>query len=121
MAACSMIYKLICVLVAGMLVASVPYAQALTCNNVYTSLYPCLSYISGNGGPVPIPCCTGIKSLNAAAKTTPDRQTVCRCLTQIAKGATGINTKLIASLPSQCRVYIPYTLSPNIDCSKIRS
>ncbi|PIA32474.1 hypothetical protein AQUCO_04500230v1 [Aquilegia coerulea] len=117
--ACSMIYKLTCVLVACMLVVSAPYAEAaVTCNSVYSNLYPCLSYVSGNGGPVPPPCCTGIKSLSTTAKSTPDRQTVCRCLTQAARGVNGLNMKLIASLPSKCGVYIPYPISPSTDCSK---
>ncbi|PIA32470.1 hypothetical protein AQUCO_04500227v1 [Aquilegia coerulea] len=114
------IFKLTCVLVACTLVVSAPSAEAMTCDFVFSKLFPCLNYISGSGGPVPSPCCAGIKSLNAAAKSTPDRKTACSCLTQAAKGVNGLNIKLIASIPNKCRVHIPFTLSPSTDCSKVR-
>ncbi|PIA32472.1 hypothetical protein AQUCO_04500229v1 [Aquilegia coerulea] len=110
--------KLTCVLVAWMLVVSASYAEAMKCDSVYSMLSPCLNYIRGTGGKVPFLCCLGIKILKASAKSTPDRQTACRCLTQAAKGVNGLNIKLIESIPDKCRVHIPFTLSPYTDCSK---
>ncbi|KAF5202184.1 Non-specific lipid-transfer protein [Thalictrum thalictroides] len=117
----SVIYKLTCVLVACMLVLTAPYAEAMKCDSVYIKLTPCLGYIRGTGGSVPFLCCLGIKSLKSAAKSRQDRQTACQCLTQAAKGVNGLNIKLIESIPSKCRVHIPFTLSPYTDCSKVSS
>ncbi|KAK8556550.1 hypothetical protein V6N13_064572 [Hibiscus sabdariffa] len=54
-----------------------PLAQgAITCGQVSSALVPCLPYLK-SGGTVPPACCNGIKSLNSAAQTTPDRQAAC--------------------------------------------
>ncbi|KAF5202183.1 Non-specific lipid-transfer protein [Thalictrum thalictroides] len=118
----SMIFKLTCVLVACMLVVSAPYAEAagISCGFVAGKVGPCIVYLRGSGGPVPGNCCAGIKSLNAAASTTPDRQTACRCLKTVANGVSGLNYKLAESLPANCGVSIPYKISPSTDCSRVK-
>lgn len=69
---------------------------------------------------MPPGCCSGIKSLNAAAKTTPDRQAACNCIKGASKGIPGINYGLASSLPGKCSVSIPYKISPSTDCSKVK-
>ncbi|KAI9153347.1 hypothetical protein LWI28_009937 [Acer negundo] len=111
--------KLVCALVACMLVVA-PMAQAaVTCGTVTSSVAPCIGYLRGSGA-LPPACCSGIKSLNAAAATTADRQTACRCLQNAAKQISGLNLNLAAGLPGKCGVNIPYKISPSTDCSKVR-
>ncbi|CAH1441389.1 unnamed protein product [Lactuca virosa] len=111
-----MAMMVLCVVVTCMVVAA-PYAEAaITCGQVVSSLSPCIPYLK-NGGAVPPACCSGVKSLNSAAKTTPDRQTACGCL-KSASG--GVNLGNAASLPGKCGVSIPYKISPSTDCSKVQ-
>ncbi|KAK3227489.1 hypothetical protein Dsin_007351 [Dipteronia sinensis] len=111
--------KLVCALVACMLVVA-PIAQAaVTCGTVASSVAPCIGYLRGSG-PLPPACCSGIKSLNAAAVTTADRQTACRCLQNASKSISGINPGLAAGLPGKCGVSIPYKISTSTDCSKVK-
>lgn len=112
-----MIMKLLCSVVACMVV-SAPYAEAaITCGVVVTKMLPCLAYLR-NGGAVPVPCCNGVKSLNAAAQTTPDRKAACVCLKNAYASYPGIKTNYAISLPGKCGVNIPYKLSPSTDCTK---
>ncbi|KAL6987979.1 hypothetical protein U1Q18_013725 [Sarracenia purpurea var. burkii] len=113
------VLKVACMLVMCMVVVA-PYAEAaISCGQVVTSLTPCISYLRSNGGPVPAPCCNGIKSLNSAARTTPDRQAACNCMKSASGSVPGVNIKLAGSLPGKCGVNIPYKISPNTDCTKI--
>ncbi|KAL6146326.1 hypothetical protein ACLB2K_057009 [Fragaria x ananassa] len=64
---------LMCLVVAG---APVP-AHAVTCGQVSQSVRPCMVYLQ-NGGNVPPSCCNGIRYLSNSAKTSGDRQSVCR-------------------------------------------
>ncbi|KAK8619359.1 hypothetical protein V6N13_133321 [Hibiscus sabdariffa] len=117
--ASSMSLKLACVVVLCLVVGA-PLAQgAITCGQVASSVAPCIGYLRGSGGRVPAGCCSGIKSLNAAAKTTPDRQEACKCLKSAAGSISGINYGLAGSLPGQCGVSIPYKISPSTDCSRV--
>ncbi|KAK5793395.1 hypothetical protein PVK06_034539 [Gossypium arboreum] len=117
--ASSMSLKLACVVVLCMVVGA-PLAQgAVTCGQVTNSLAPCINYLRGSGaGAVPPVCCSGIKSLNSAAQTTPDRQAACRCIKSAAAGITGINFGLASGLPGKCGVNIPYKISPSTDCNR---
>ncbi|KAK9734250.1 hypothetical protein RND81_04G126100 [Saponaria officinalis] len=104
-----------------LLLNSAPWTDAaLGCNVVVQSLVPCLSYFEGGGaGKVPGKCCAGIRNLNNQAKTTPDRQAVCKCLKDSANALKNINIGLAASIPSRCGVNLPYKLDPSTDCTKI--
>ncbi|KVI11411.1 non-specific lipid-transfer protein 1-like [Cynara cardunculus var. scolymus] len=111
--------KVICVVVACMVVAT-PYVEAaITCGQLAGKLAPCLNYLKV-GGSVPAACCSGVKSLNAAAKSTPDRKTACGCLKSAYASNSGINANYASGLPSKCGVSIPYKISPNTDCSKVK-
>lgn len=98
-------------------VASSPVAAAITCGQVVSSLSSCIPYVRGEG-PLPPACCSGIKTLNSAAKTRDDRQQACNCLKTAVKSISGINYSLAAGVPGKCGVNIPYDISPSIDCSK---
>nr|Q42762.1 RecName: Full=Non-specific lipid-transfer protein; Short=LTP; Flags: Precursor [Gossypium hirsutum]AAA75599.1 nonspecific lipid transfer protein precursor [Gossypium hirsutum] len=113
--------KLACVVVLCMVVGA-PLAQgAVTSGQVTNSLAPCINYLRGSGaGAVPPGCCTGIKSLNSAAQTTPVRQAACRCIKSAAAGITGINFGLASGLPGKCGVNIPYKISPSTDCNSVK-
>ncbi|KAJ4704247.1 Non-specific lipid-transfer protein [Melia azedarach] len=103
------------------MVLGAPIAQAaITCGQVTSTLAPCIPYLRSGGGAVPAPCCSGIKSLNAAATTTPDRQAVCNCVKSAASSINGINYSLASGLPGKCGVSIPYQISPTTDCSKVK-
>ncbi|MBN7124836.1 hypothetical protein BSU01_24585 [Erwinia billingiae] len=110
--------KLVCVAFALMMVAA-PHAEAITCGQVTSSLTPCIAYLR-SGGALPPACCSGVKSLNGAAKTTPDRQTACKCIKSAASSISGINFALAAGLPGKCGVNIPYKISPSTDCSTVK-
>lgn len=111
---------LACVVLLMCMVMGAPIAQAaITCGQVSSSIGPCIAYAKTNGaGGVPPTCCAGIKNLNAAAKTTPDRQAACNCLKTAAGSISGINYGTAAALPGKCGVSIPYKISPSTDCSK---
>ncbi|KAL4386602.1 hypothetical protein GQ457_09G012740 [Hibiscus cannabinus] len=117
--ASSMSLKLACVVVLCMVVGA-PLAQgAITCGQVSSALVPCIPYLK-SGGTVPPACCSGIKSLNSAAKTTPDRQAACNCLKSAAASMSGINYGLASGLPGKCGVSIPYQISPSTDCKSVK-
>lgn len=113
----SMLIKLACVVLVCMVVFA-PHAEAaITCGRVVSTLIPCLNYLRQGGAPAPA-CCNGVRSLNAAARTTADRKTACGCLKNSYNSNPGINSANAASLPSKCGVNIPYKISPNTDCSR---
>ncbi|XP_078168739.1 non-specific lipid-transfer protein-like isoform X2 [Carex rostrata] len=91
---------------------------AISCGQVASALAQCMSYArTGQGSPT-AQCCSGIKSLNSMASTGADRQSVCNCLKNLAKGTT-INAKAAAGLPGKCSVSVPYAISTSTDCSKV--
>ncbi|CAN1229989.1 Non-specific lipid-transfer protein [Linum grandiflorum] len=91
---------------------------AVSCGQVASALAPCVPYLQGNGMATP-GCCGGVKSLNAAATTTPDRQAACRCLksTSASIPASSINYGLAAGLPGRCGVNVGFPISPSVDCN----
>ncbi|XP_010253094.1 PREDICTED: non-specific lipid-transfer protein 1-like [Nelumbo nucifera] len=118
--ASSGVVKVACLVVAVMVIAA-PHQEvaAITCGQVVSSIAPCLNYLQ-KGGAVPPACCSGVKSLNSAAKTTPDRQTACNCLKSAAVSNPSIQAGLASSLPAKCGVNVPYKISPSTDCSKVK-
>ncbi|XP_073066478.1 non-specific lipid-transfer protein 2-like [Primulina eburnea] len=100
------------------LLAMAPGGEAqLGCGTVIQYLNPCIPYVM-NTGPLGS-CCSGVKGLYSAAKTTPDRQSVCTCLKGLAQNYAAYISKA-ASLPGLCHVSIPYAISPSTDCSKVK-
>ncbi|CAN4115941.1 unnamed protein product [Withania somnifera] len=111
--------KIACFVVLCMVIAA-PYAEGLTCGQVTASVAACISYVRGGPGPTS-GCCAGIRGLNNAARTTPDRQTACNCLKAVAGSISGINFSRAADLPGKCGISIPYKISPSTDCSNIET
>ncbi|KAG6393656.1 hypothetical protein SASPL_147901 [Salvia splendens] len=106
-------------IVAALIAAIAPQSEAVIgCGQVVSYLNPCLPYVT-NRGPLG-GCCGGVKGLYSAAKTTPDRKSVCNCLKSLAGSYGGVNLGKAASLPGQCGVRIPYKISPSTDCSKVQ-
>ncbi|MCL7023037.1 hypothetical protein MKW94_022035 [Papaver nudicaule] len=113
------VFKLACVILACFVVVA-PYAAegAITCGMVTSKMAPCLGYLTGAA--LQPSCCSGVKSLLAAAQTTPDRQAACNCLKSASGSISGINFGNAASLPGKCGVSIPYKISPSTDCTKVQ-
>ncbi|CAN6468950.1 unnamed protein product [Victoria cruziana] len=110
---------LTCIAIACLLLLAPAGEAAVSCGSVISSLVPCIPYVI-NKMPAPsTACCSGIKALYGAAKTTADRQSVCTCLKGYAGKISGINYGVVASLPKKCGVSLPYSISPSTDCAKI--
>ncbi|MBA0857253.1 hypothetical protein Goshw_009520, partial [Gossypium schwendimanii] len=92
---------------------------AISCGQVNSFLAPCIPYVRSNGaGRVPITCCSGIRSLNAAAQSTPERQSACNCVKAGAASISGINYDLTNKLPGMCGVHSAFKISPSTDCKR---
>nr|1AFH_A Chain A, MAIZE NONSPECIFIC LIPID TRANSFER PROTEIN [Zea mays]1FK0_A Chain A, NONSPECIFIC LIPID-TRANSFER PROTEIN [Zea mays]1FK1_A Chain A, NON-SPECIFIC LIPID TRANSFER PROTEIN [Zea mays]1FK2_A Chain A, NONSPECIFIC LIPID-TRANSFER PROTEIN [Zea mays]1FK3_A Chain A, NONSPECIFIC LIPID-TRANSFER PROTEIN [Zea mays]1FK4_A Chain A, NONSPECIFIC LIPID-TRANSFER PROTEIN [Zea mays]1FK5_A Chain A, NONSPECIFIC LIPID-TRANSFER PROTEIN [Zea mays]1FK6_A Chain A, NON-SPECIFIC LIPID TRANSFER PROTEIN [Zea mays]1FK len=92
---------------------------AISCGQVASAIAPCISYARGQGSGPSAGCCSGVRSLNNAARTTADRRAACNCLKNAAAGVSGLNAGNAASIPSKCGVSIPYTISTSTDCSRV--
>ena len=110
-----MIMKLVSMVVMC-IVLGAPVAQAITCGQVSSNLAPCINYVK-SGGVVPPGCCSGIRNLNSAAKTTADRQATCNCLKQLSGSIPGVKPNLAAGLPGKCGVNVPYKISTSTNCA----
>ncbi|KAJ6844620.1 putative non-specific lipid-transfer protein 1 [Iris pallida] len=101
------------------LLISSPLAEsAVTCGSVASAVSSCISYVRG-AGPLTPGCCSGVKSLFAAASTTADRRTACTCLKSMAAKITGLNAGLAAGLPGKCGANVPFPISTSTDCTKV--
>lgn len=94
---------------------------SIRCRQVISYLQQCKSYVA-SGGPVPRSCCNDLQSLKKLGQTTPDRQAICRCLTQ-AVHTLRVNMKTAIDrandLPKKCGIKIPsYKISSSADCKK---
>ena len=94
-----------------------PEVEAVTCGQVVGAVAPCLGYLR-NGGTPPQPCCTGVRGLRNAARTTSDRKTICNCLKSASSSYRGVSGNYAASLPGKCGVNLPYKISPSTDCNR---
>ncbi|VVB12798.1 unnamed protein product [Arabis nemorensis] len=94
---------------------------AVSCNTVVSYLYPCAVYVA-RGGVIPGSCCTGIRMLNGQARTSSDRQGVCRCIKNALVGVsyTARNLKNAATLPVKCRISLPFKIDPSTNCNRIQ-
>ncbi|XP_050214099.1 non-specific lipid-transfer protein 1-like [Mercurialis annua] len=110
--------KIVSLFVVCMVIAPM-VTEAITCGQISSSLAPCVNYLR-SGGPVPPACCNGVRSINSAAKTTPDRQAACNCLKKAAGGIPGINQNLAGGLPGKCGVNIPYKISMSTNCASVK-
>uniref|UniRef100_A0ACD5W7C0 Uncharacterized protein n=1 Tax=Avena sativa TaxID=4498 RepID=A0ACD5W7C0_AVESA len=112
---------LVALAVAAMLLAA-PHAAdaAITCGQVNAALSSCILYARGLATAPSAACCSGVKSLSAATKTTADRRAACNCLKLAAGRMSGLNNGNAANIPTKCGVTVPYgDISATVDCSKI--
>ncbi|XP_062165808.1 non-specific lipid-transfer protein 1-like isoform X1 [Alnus glutinosa] len=117
MASSSIALRFSCVVLMCMMVYAPVADAAVSCGQVQSNLLPCFPYLRNSGnGAVPPACCGGIVAVNNAAKTTPDRQTVCDCLKKAASAFSTVNPNVIAGLPAKCKVNVPYKISASTNC-----
>ncbi|XP_042515831.1 non-specific lipid-transfer protein 1-like [Macadamia integrifolia] len=102
-----------------LLLLLVPTSEAvIACSDVVKDLTPCLNYIVSGSGKPSVSCCSGASKLAAAASTTADKRAACNCIQSTAK-QININAAAAKALPGSCGISLPFTVSPNTDCSKI--
>ncbi|KAA3455509.1 non-specific lipid-transfer protein-like [Gossypium australe] len=119
--ASTMSVKLACVMVLCLVVGASLAKGAISCGQVISALTPCIPYVRNNGAVgVPAPCCNGIRSLNAAAQSTPERQSACNCVKALAASISGINYDLTNKLPGMCGVHSPFKISPSTNCKSVK-
>ncbi|NP_001296611.2 non-specific lipid-transfer protein precursor [Cicer arietinum] len=111
--------KVVCVALIMCIVIAPMAESAITCGRVSAALAPCLGYLQGGPGPS-AQCCGGVRNLNSAAVTTPDRQAACNCLKSAAGSISRLNANNAAALPGKCGVNIPYKISTSTNCATIR-
>ena len=94
---------------------------AISCGTVSSALSPCLGYLQGTGAAPSGGCCSGVKSLYAATKSSkPDRVTSCGCIKSLA-AALGSKLKSgnVGNLPGKCGVNLGYSISTSTNCNSI--
>ncbi|CAD6270635.1 unnamed protein product [Miscanthus lutarioriparius] len=102
---------------AALLASSV--SAAITCGQVGSSLAPCIPYATGKATALPASCCTGVRNLNSAARTSSDRQAACRCLKTLANSVKSVNMGTVATIPGKCGVSVGFPISMSTDCNKV--
>jgi hypothetical protein len=108
--------KVACVVLLMCMILAPISEAAITCGTVTSNVAQCIPYLKGT---VPSPsaaCCAGVRRLNAAAATKPDRQAACNCLKSAAGAIYGLNNNIAAGLPGKCGVNIPYKISTSTNC-----
>ncbi|KAI9095015.1 hypothetical protein K1719_026479 [Acacia pycnantha] len=106
-----------CMLIAGASVV-VEAEGNLTCDQITIWLTPCISYAVLGEEVSPL-CCQGVRSLNAAKKTTDDRRGACQCIKDKAAYIPGINYDRVNQICPKCASNCPYKVYPTTDCSKV--
>ncbi|KAI4323319.1 hypothetical protein L6164_022934 [Bauhinia variegata] len=91
---------------------------AISCSDVIKDLKPCVTYLVSGSGKPPAACCSGAKALAAAATTTEDKKAACSCIKSTSQSLK-IKSQLAQDLPRNCGINLPYSVSPNADCTKI--
>ncbi|XP_062181804.1 non-specific lipid-transfer protein 3-like [Phragmites australis] len=104
---------------AALLASEAPRTSAaITCGQVGSALSSCIPYATGRSTLTP-GCCSGVRSLNSAARTAADRQAACRCLKSLAGSISKINMGTVSGIPGKCGVSVPFPISMSTDCNKI--
>lgn len=91
---------------------------AISCSKVIFDILPCLSFVTGDAANPTAACCNGVKSLNAEANSTPDRQAVCRCIKSVA-GSSSYDASKAANIPSLCGVNVGFPISASMSCDSV--
>jgi len=109
--------KVACVILMMCMIVAPMADAAISCGQVTGDLAACIPYLRGGSAAPTTACCNGVRALNNAAKTTPDRQAACNCLKQAAGAISGLNNGAAAALPGKCGVSIPYKISTSTNCA----
>ncbi|XP_020252836.1 LOW QUALITY PROTEIN: non-specific lipid-transfer protein-like [Asparagus officinalis] len=89
-----------------------PHAQgAISCGQAVSMISPCVNYARGQGT-LPPGCCSGVKALNSAARSTPDRQQACACLKAAVGKISGLIQARAAGIPGACGLASLTPLAP---------
>ncbi|KAJ0962919.1 hypothetical protein J5N97_028041 [Dioscorea zingiberensis] len=91
---------------------------AIQCSDVVKYVTPCTSYLKSGSGSPSSACCSGVTKLNSAATSSADRKAACKCLVSAAQKIKPAASAAKA-LPGSCGISLPYTISLNMDCSKV--
>ncbi|CAM0874465.1 unnamed protein product [Alopecurus aequalis] len=102
-----------------LLISAGEVSAAVTCGQVRTSLAPCVPYGTRKAAAPSQGCCSGVKGLDRMARTSADRQAVCRCLKSLAGTVKSVNLGAVNSLPGKCGVSVPFPISVSTDCKKV--
>ncbi|XP_015693958.2 non-specific lipid-transfer protein 4.1-like [Oryza brachyantha] len=92
---------------------------SFSCSGVISDVSPCMGFLQGDEEHPSSECCDGLSGLAAAAATTEDRQAACECLKSVAGQFTAVEAAPARDLPADCGLSLPYTFSPDVDCSQI--
>ncbi|XP_020241951.1 non-specific lipid-transfer protein 8-like [Asparagus officinalis] len=88
------------------------------CSDVLKDLTPCVSYLTTSSGSPSTACCNGVTTLASATSSTADRRAACSCIMNVVSKVKP-NIEAAKALPGSCNITLPFTVSPNLDCSKI--
>ncbi|KAJ4842418.1 hypothetical protein Tsubulata_050864 [Turnera subulata] len=103
----------------AVLICMVQPSQAITCQQVDTSLLPCISYLENGGSTPSNECCNGVRNIKQITPTTPDRRAACECIKQAAsRYHSAIKPDAAIQLPKLCAVDVGVPITPNIDCNQ---
>ncbi|KAK6936519.1 Bifunctional inhibitor/plant lipid transfer protein/seed storage helical domain [Dillenia turbinata] len=117
---CDQASHLILVLTLFLLLSCAPTSSdaALACSDVIKYVKPCVNYLVKGSGLPPADCCSGASNLATAVANSADKKTACDCLKSAAKKMNP-QEALAKALPSNCGITLPFTISADIDCTKI--
>ncbi|PON68643.1 Lipid transfer protein/Par allergen [Parasponia andersonii] len=91
---------------------------AISCSDVIKDLRPCVNYLVNGSGKPPAVCCAGASALASAASTSDEKKAACNCIKSASKNIN-IKSELAQALPKNCGISLPFTFSPNTDCSTV--
>jgi hypothetical protein len=90
----------------------------ITCKDALLCVLPCEPFLASSGPPTPsFSCCAGVAKVAAQATTPAIRKGLCECLKTAATGIQ-IDPPKLEQLPQFCKVSLPVTLDPHINCSQ---
>ncbi|XP_058739819.1 non-specific lipid-transfer protein 1-like [Vicia villosa] len=102
------------------LVLDIPLTNAgQTCDEIKTTLLPCVPYLRDQEPTVPVICCNGVRTVTDQARTVAERKDGCECLKASLTSIPGLNPNAAQDLPNKCGVKPAFPVGVNVDCSKI--
>ncbi|GAU30020.1 hypothetical protein TSUD_161060 [Trifolium subterraneum] len=105
MMASSMLIKVTCLAVIC-LILGIPLANAtLSCDEIETSLAPCIEYVKNPGPSVPAACCDGFRIVYEAQCKDKD---LCKCSDFIKRKMPEVNDPAFFDIPNNCGLKLPY-------------